>query len=144
MARGRTRLTTVTSISCRSFLRQLCCIFFLLLLCGAGAVVDDVGIFVADVAVCCWCFFLSSVMLFSFLVLLCVGVADTLFFVFSLLMLLSMVLVLFFFLAFSRIHRCFCHFFSFFAFLFPNSWTSRGHRCRPFFPPVLAFNFYRA
>ena len=23
-------------------------------------------------------------------------------------------------------------------------WTSRGHRCRPFFPPVLAFNFYRA
>ena len=20
-------------------------------------------------------------------------------------------------------------------------WTSRGHRCRPFFPPVLAFNF---
>ena len=23
-------------------------------------------------------------------------------------------------------------------------WTSRGHRCRPFFSPVLAFNFYRA
>ena len=23
-------------------------------------------------------------------------------------------------------------------------WTSRGHRCRPFFPPVLAFNFYGA
>ena len=22
--------------------------------------------------------------------------------------------------------------------------TIRGHRCRPFFPPVLAFNFYRA
>ena len=22
--------------------------------------------------------------------------------------------------------------------------TSRGHRCRPFSPPVLAFNFYRA
>ena len=22
--------------------------------------------------------------------------------------------------------------------------TSRGYRCRPFFPPVLAFNFYRA
>ena len=21
---------------------------------------------------------------------------------------------------------------------------SHGHRCRPFFPPVLAFNFYRA
>ena len=24
-----------------------------------------------------------------------------------------------------------------------NFWTSRGHRCRPFSPPVLAFNFYR-
>ena len=23
-------------------------------------------------------------------------------------------------------------------------WTSRGHRCRPFSPPVRAFNFYRA
>ena len=23
-------------------------------------------------------------------------------------------------------------------------WTSRGHRCRPFFPPVLVLNFYRA
>ena len=23
-------------------------------------------------------------------------------------------------------------------------WTSRGHRCSPFSPPVLAFNFYRA
>ena len=23
-------------------------------------------------------------------------------------------------------------------------WTSRGRRCRPFSPPVLAFNFYRA
>ena len=24
-------------------------------------------------------------------------------------------------------------------------WTSRGHRCRPFSPPILlAFNFYRA
>ena len=23
-------------------------------------------------------------------------------------------------------------------------WTSRGHRCRPFSSPVLAFNFYRA
>ena len=23
-------------------------------------------------------------------------------------------------------------------------WTSCGHRCRPFFPPVRAFNFYRA
>ena len=37
----------------------------------------------------------------------------------------------------------------FFSFLFrtlllSSFWTSRGHRCRPFFPPVLAFNFYRA
>ena len=29
-----------------------------------------------------------------------------------------------------------CTFFSF--------WTSRGHRCRPFSPPALAFNSYRA
>ena len=28
--------------------------------------------------------------------------------------------------------------------LLSNFWTSRGHRCRPFFPPVVAFNFYRA
>ena len=41
-------------------------------------------------------------------------------------------------------------FFFFFFFLltlyFPASGQSRGHRCRPFFPPppVLAFNFYRA
>ena len=28
--------------------------------------------------------------------------------------------------------------------LFSSFWTSRGHRCRPFPPPVLAFNFYRA
>ena len=25
--------------------------------------------------------------------------------------------------------------------LFSSSWTNRGHRCRPFSPPVLAFNF---
>ena len=25
-----------------------------------------------------------------------------------------------------------------------SKWTSRGHRCRPFSPPVRAFNFYRA
>ena len=25
--------------------------------------------------------------------------------------------------------------------LLSSFWTSRGHRCRPFFPPVLAFNF---
>ena len=36
-------------------------------------------------------------------------------------------------------------FFLFFAhFLLSSFWTSRGHRCRPFSPPVLAFNFYRA
>ena len=28
--------------------------------------------------------------------------------------------------------------------LLSSFWTSRGHRCRPFYPPVLAFNFYRA
>ena len=36
----------------------------------------------------------------------------------------------------------------FFLFLLTLSlssfWTSRGHRCRRFFPPVLVFNFYRA
>ena len=32
----------------------------------------------------------------------------------------------------------------FFTLLLPSFWTSRGHRCRPFFPPILAFNFYRA
>ena len=30
------------------------------------------------------------------------------------------------------------------TFLLSSLWTSRGHRCRPFFPPVLAFKFYRA
>ena len=35
-------------------------------------------------------------------------------------------------------------FLSFLTLVLPSSWTSRGHRCRPFFPPVLAFNFYRA
>ena len=34
--------------------------------------------------------------------------------------------------------------FFFSTFLLFSFWTSRGHRCRPFFPPVLAFNFYRA
>ena len=28
--------------------------------------------------------------------------------------------------------------------LLSSFWTSRGHRCRPFSPPVLAFNYYRA
>ena len=37
-----------------------------------------------------------------------------------------------------------CHFFSFLTLLLSSFWTSRGHRCRPFSPPVLAFNFYRA
>ena len=37
----------------------------------------------------------------------------------------------FFFLSFSHI-------------LLASFWTSRGHRCRPFSPPVLAFIFYRA
>ena len=27
--------------------------------------------------------------------------------------------------------------------LVSSFWTSRGHRCRPFSAPVLAFNFYR-
>ena len=38
-------------------------------------------------------------------------------------------------------------FFLFFFFSHTSTfqfWTSRGHRCRPFSPPVLAFNFYRA
>ena len=32
----------------------------------------------------------------------------------------------------------------FLTLLLSSFWTSRGHRCRPFSPPVLAFNFYRA
>ena len=35
-------------------------------------------------------------------------------------------------------------FFFFLTLLLSSFWTSRGHRCRPFSPPVLAFNFYRA
>ena len=35
-------------------------------------------------------------------------------------------------------------FFFFLTLSFYNFRTSRGHRCRPFFPPVLAFNFFRA
>ena len=34
--------------------------------------------------------------------------------------------------------------FFFHTHLLSNFWTSHGHRCRPFSPPVLAFNFYRA
>ena len=36
----------------------------------------------------------------------------------------------------TRTSRVFCHTSSFF-------WASRGHRCCPFSPPVLVFNFYR-
>ena len=32
----------------------------------------------------------------------------------------------------------------FLTLLLCSFWTSRGHGCRPFFPPVLAFDFYRA
>ena len=40
---------------------------------------------------------------------------------------------------------CFFFFFFFFVTLVLSSfWTSRGQKCRPFFPPVLAFNLYRA
>ena len=37
-------------------------------------------------------------------------------------------------------------FFSSFShtFFLSSFWTRRGRRCRPFFPLVLAFNFYRA
>ena len=38
----------------------------------------------------------------------------------------------------------FFFFFSFLALLLSSFWTTRGHRCRPFSPPVLALNFYRA
>ena len=31
-----------------------------------------------------------------------------------------------------------------FTLLLSSFWTGRGHRCRPFSPPVFAFNFYRA
>ena len=34
--------------------------------------------------------------------------------------------------------------FFFFTLLHSSFWTSRGHRCRPFSPPVLASKFYRA
>ena len=40
--------------------------------------------------------------------------------------------------------RCCVFLFFFLTLLLSSFWTSRGHRCRPFFPPVLAFNFYRA
>ena len=34
--------------------------------------------------------------------------------------------------------------FFFFTLVLSIFWTSRGHRCRPFSPPVHVFNFYRA
>ena len=37
-----------------------------------------------------------------------------------------------------------CFFFFFHTHLLSTFWTSLGHMGRPFFPPVLAFNFYRA
>ena len=40
--------------------------------------------------------------------------------------------------------RFFFFFFFFRTHLLSSFWTSRGHGCRPFSPPVLAFNFYRA
>ena len=36
------------------------------------------------------------------------------------------------------------HYFFFLTLLLSSFWTSRGHRCRPFSPPVFAFDFYRA
>ena len=39
---------------------------------------------------------------------------------------------------------CFFSFVFFHTHLLSSFWTSRGHRCRPFSPPVVAFTFYRA
>ena len=55
---------------------------------------------------------------------------------------------LFFLYSIVLVHL-FRHYFFSFSFFFrtlllSSFWTSRGHRCRPFSPPVLAFNFYRA
>ena len=47
-----------------------------------------------------------------------------------------------FFLRCSPTSEFFCLFYL--TLLHSSFWTSRGHRCRPFFPLVLAFNFYRA
>ena len=45
----------------------------------------------------------------------------------------------------SRVSAMYQFFYFFFRTLLLSSfWTSRGRRCRPFFPSVLAFNFYRA
>ena len=50
----------------------------------------------------------------------------------------------------ASIVTCFFFFFVLFFSFFPHThllsifWTSRGHRCRLFPPPVLAFNFYGA
>ena len=49
--------------------------------------------------------------------------------------------VLFIFSYFRSLDPC-CLFFS--TLILSSFWTSRGHRCRPFYPPVFAFNFYRA
>ena len=42
----------------------------------------------------------------------------------------------------TNCYVCCCVFFV--TLLLSSFWTSRGHRCRPFSPPVIAFNFYRA
>ena len=50
-------------------------------------------------------------------------------------------------LLFSQSRHCstaVSFFFFFVTLLLSSFWTSCGHRCRPFSPPVLAFNFYRA
>ena len=41
-------------------------------------------------------------------------------------------------------YRFFFLVFDFCTLLLSSFWTSRGHRCRPFPAPVLAFYFYRA
>ena len=44
----------------------------------------------------------------------------------------------------NRLICVFVYIYIFRTLLLSRFWTSRGHRCRPFSPPVLAFNFYRA
>ena len=42
----------------------------------------------------------------------------------------------------TAVHHFYFHFLH--TQLFSSFLTSRGHKCRPFSPPVLAFNFHRA
>ena len=44
----------------------------------------------------------------------------------------------------SEMQSLFFFLFVVYTLLLSSFWTSRGHRCRPFSPHVLAFNFYRA